>query len=316
MEDHLTLCSSIEEVSRDTGIGKDTLRVWERRYGFPEPMRNSQGERSYPEAQQRRLRIICRLLDRGYRPGKVVTLPLEQLALLDNQPQKNDTHLESSVIEPLLRIARSGQASELKRTLEQLLERQGPHQFILATVAPLLQQTGTAWANGQLPIYVEHLISHQLSSVLNSACSSISLNTTSPRVLLTTVPGEPHSIGLAMVELLLRLEGFAPLSLGVETPVDQIIAACLDLQPQALALSFSALQKRPAVIAALQELSNKIPESVVLLAGGRGVEKLRSLPERIRIVKKLEQLRSSLPVIPEVSAKEVAAEVGSPINSV
>jgi hypothetical protein len=27
----------IAEVERDTGIGKDTLRVWERRYQFPQP---------------------------------------------------------------------------------------------------------------------------------------------------------------------------------------------------------------------------------------------------------------------------------------
>jgi DNA-binding transcriptional MerR regulator len=39
---------SIAAVERDTGIGKDTLRVWERRYGFPQPGRDSFGERSYP----------------------------------------------------------------------------------------------------------------------------------------------------------------------------------------------------------------------------------------------------------------------------
>ncbi|MBK8767339.1 MAG: MerR family transcriptional regulator, partial [Burkholderiaceae bacterium] len=28
---------SISAVERDTGLSKDTLRVWERRYGFPLP---------------------------------------------------------------------------------------------------------------------------------------------------------------------------------------------------------------------------------------------------------------------------------------
>jgi DNA-binding transcriptional MerR regulator len=31
---------SIGVIERDTGIGRDTLRVWERRYGFPDPVRN------------------------------------------------------------------------------------------------------------------------------------------------------------------------------------------------------------------------------------------------------------------------------------
>ena len=42
---------SIAEVERETGLAKDTLRVWERRYGFPVPSRDAAGERAYPLAQ-------------------------------------------------------------------------------------------------------------------------------------------------------------------------------------------------------------------------------------------------------------------------
>ena len=33
---------TIADVERDTGLSKDTLRVWERRYGFPLPLRDAQ----------------------------------------------------------------------------------------------------------------------------------------------------------------------------------------------------------------------------------------------------------------------------------
>ena len=69
----------IGDSERDTGIGRDMLRVWERRYGFPDPLRNTKGERVYPERQLRRLQRIRRLLDRGMRPGKL--LPLSEDAL-------------------------------------------------------------------------------------------------------------------------------------------------------------------------------------------------------------------------------------------
>jgi len=42
---------NISAVERDTGLGKDTLRVWERRYGFPQPTRDDNGERVYPAEQ-------------------------------------------------------------------------------------------------------------------------------------------------------------------------------------------------------------------------------------------------------------------------
>ena len=66
---------TIADVERDTGLSKDTLRVWERRYGFPLPLRDAQGERRYDDDQLLRLRHIRRLLDAGHRPGRVVPLP-------------------------------------------------------------------------------------------------------------------------------------------------------------------------------------------------------------------------------------------------
>lgn len=41
----------ISVVERETGIPKDLLRMWERRYGFPEPARDAQGDRVYPREQ-------------------------------------------------------------------------------------------------------------------------------------------------------------------------------------------------------------------------------------------------------------------------
>ena len=38
---------SIAAVERDTGLSKDTLRVWERRYNFPQPGRDAHGERLF-----------------------------------------------------------------------------------------------------------------------------------------------------------------------------------------------------------------------------------------------------------------------------
>ncbi|MGA0089539.1 MAG: MerR family transcriptional regulator, partial [Burkholderiaceae bacterium] len=78
---------SIAAVERDTGLSKDTLRVWERRYGFPNPERDHFGERIYSIDQVDRLRAIRRLMDAGYRPGKIIGLSLEDLqALAESVP--------------------------------------------------------------------------------------------------------------------------------------------------------------------------------------------------------------------------------------
>src|SRR5579883_3237786 len=70
---------SIAVVERETGLSKDTLRVWERRYGFPIPARNRHGERVYAEEQVVKLRVLSRLLDLGFRPGQIVHRSLSEL---------------------------------------------------------------------------------------------------------------------------------------------------------------------------------------------------------------------------------------------
>ena len=72
----------IGAVESETGISKDTLRVWERRYGFPKPLRDANGERTYPLDQLVRLRSIRRLIDSGLRPGVVLRSSESELAEL------------------------------------------------------------------------------------------------------------------------------------------------------------------------------------------------------------------------------------------
>ena len=72
----------ITAVEQETGISKDTLRVWERRYGYPRPGRDPHGERAYPPEQVEVLRRIRRLMDQGARPGRIFAQGVEALEAL------------------------------------------------------------------------------------------------------------------------------------------------------------------------------------------------------------------------------------------
>ena len=61
--------ASIRVVANRTGIAADTLRVWERRYGFPKPERRPGGSRIYSEDDIARLRLLARALEAGFRPS-------------------------------------------------------------------------------------------------------------------------------------------------------------------------------------------------------------------------------------------------------
>src|SRR5207247_8305826 len=76
------LLLNISAVERETGLSKDVLRMWERRYGFPKPRRDDSGERQYSVSEVSKLRTIKRLMDVGTRPGKIIGLSAAELNAL------------------------------------------------------------------------------------------------------------------------------------------------------------------------------------------------------------------------------------------
>ena len=76
---------SIGAISKATNIPVNTLRTWERRYGFPIPARTSGGHRLYEPTVIRHLRLVVRALRQGHRPSQVLKQDVADLASLLNQ---------------------------------------------------------------------------------------------------------------------------------------------------------------------------------------------------------------------------------------
>lgn len=288
---------SIAAVERDTGLSKDTLRVWERRYGFPNPERDHFGERIYSIDQVDRLRAIRRLMDVGYRPGKIIGLSLVDLqALAESVPQAAPIASEDQAadLDQLMNVLKSHEIEDLRRQLSQRVLRLGLARFVTELVAPLTERVGDTWARGQLEIYEEHLFTESMQVVLRNAISTIPQPGNRPRVLLTTFPSEPHGMGLLMVEALLALEGCRCFSLGVQTPVWDIVLAAQAQDIDLVVLSFSPVMNPTLVVDGLTELRAKLPKSVEIWAGGRCPVLSRRAPDGIRVVTEFAELTKSV----------------------
>ena len=288
---------SIAAVERDTGLSKDTLRVWERRYGFPNPERDHFGERIYSIDQVDRLRAIRRLMDIGYRPGKIIGLSLEDLQALAesvSQPVPIASEDQAADLDQFMNVLKSHEIEDLRRQLSQRVLRLGLARFVSELVAPLTEKVGDTWARGQLEIYEEHLFTESMQVVLRNAISTIPQPGSRPRVLLTTFPSEPHGMGLLMVEALLALEGCRCFSLGVQTPVWEIVLAAQAQDIDLVVLSFSPVMNPTLVIDGLTELRAKLPKSVEIWAGGRCPVLSRRAPDGIRVVTEFSDLTKSV----------------------
>jgi len=268
----------IEEVARDTGIGKDTLRVWERRYGFPNPQRSKQGERGYTTEQVVRLHKIRCLLDQGFRPGKVVALADEQLQALSHRTNENGD--QSSY---LLHYVYSDDPDLLHQELTANLEQLDLESFVIEIVAPLTKAIGDAWAFGDLPIYAEHQATQVIQRTLIKAISEIAFIGNPKRAILTTIAGERHQLGLLMAEAILASRGIKTINLGTETPLTEIPQAAHHYSADIVAISFSQIQSRTVVVESLQALCSQLPLSIQVLTGGQSIRHYKRLPGRVQV---------------------------------
>jgi methylmalonyl-CoA mutase cobalamin-binding subunit len=268
---------SIAAVERDTGLTKDTLRVWERRYGFPNPGRDGFGERLYPIDQVDKLRVLRRLMDAGHRPGKLIHLPMHALLLLGRQErlpasaapaQTAAASVTAPDVSEFLALIRSRQPEVLRRSLAQALLRLGLERFVFDVAAPLTRLIGEVWPRDELESFDERLSIESLQTVMRGALASISSPGAPPTVMLTTVPGEPHGLGLLMTESLLSLQGCRCLSLGVQTPLWDAVLAARAHRADVLALSFSSALNAAQVVDSLAELREMLPATIGIWAGG------------------------------------------------
>ena len=281
---------SIGVVERDTGIGRDTLRVWERRYGFPSPMRNDKGERIYSEQQLRRLQRIRRLMDQGLRPGKLLPLGDAGLDELELSLKGNGDSGPDLKIKPLFDAVKTLDGDELQYQLGKQYDHLGMTAFITEIVTPLLKLVGNAWARGDLQIFQEHYLSQQLIHFLNVKIATLQGKEIRPRILLATLPGEEHSLGLLMLSALLCAKGVTCINLGAQVPMDQIHQAVQHHKITVVALTFSAAYQYSSIRSHLLELKDLLGDEVDVWTGGEGVRRLRKLPSGVTKFTSLEHL--------------------------
>jgi len=295
LEDPLHMTLSIAAVERDTGIGKDTLRVWERRYGFPRPGRDANDERTYPMAQVEQLRVIKRLLDQGHRPGRVVSQTLAVLQQLSRgEAGVQAVHLTQTTpakqvpakLQHYLTLLQSQDDEGIRVALHQALSTLGLQGFVTDVVAPLTHWVGEFWAQGDLAVHQEHLYTECVGTLMRQAIAAIPrvAQGAGPKVLLTTFPQEAHGLGLLMVESVLALQGCHCLSLGTQTPVRDIAQAAVAHKVDVVALSFSANMNPNHVVDGLAELKALLPKEVAIWAGGSAPALRRRHIEGVRVL--------------------------------
>lgn len=273
----------LASISQETGIAKEVLRKWETRYGFPVPLRDSSGHRVFTADQVSRLKLIKQLMNSGLRPGHLVPLDEASLIKLAGASQtESDLPLPlSPELQHLMTSLPFRDPVLLRVTLKSEIERTGLEQFLLNSMPALSQFVGEAWANKVISVSDEHLYAEIMQNLLRAEIAKLVPVKTGPRILLTTLTGELHTLGLLMLEASFTPHGGRCVSLGAQLPLSDIVIAIETHKAEIVCLSFSAVFPKKTIIPLLKKLRILVPSEVEIWVGGVGSLALERSPRGI-----------------------------------
>ncbi len=280
----MSYLATSSDVESATGFGKDLLRKWRQRYGFPLPEATAAGRVKYSRATISRLLLIKRLLEDGFRPAQVVgKTPLELNGLRQVFAAVVPAPSLNGSTSRLMKRVKEADFAGLERLL--LLDRAKGTltEFILNTVAPLIIGVGEAWKRGEIEIFHEHLCTGIIARTLHAEILSTKPKRGFPRILLAPPPEESHVLGLLMAEAVFADQGAKTLSAGENISLNTLRAAAVSCKVDVVALSFSFAFVARRIRPTLVHLRQLLPADIEVWAGGAGMMILQRPPKGVRV---------------------------------
>jgi methanogenic corrinoid protein MtbC1 len=271
------------------GLLPVTLRAWERRYNFLNPVRGNQGYRMYSENDLQTLRWVKQQIDSGMSVSRVVE-HLNDMRQKGQDPvtnHKNGLSENSMAFDSLSRQLFNAvtkfdadSANELMRrafsiyTVDEVLTR---------IAKPTLIEIGLAWKRGELPIACEHFASQFFMQRLISMLSTSMPPSQKPVIIAAGAPGEEHQIGLLMIVVMLRWRGWDIRYLGSNLALEKLPEALAPINPRMLLFSATTEETARSVLKIEPEMKRFGDRQPLLVLGGQGFTRVK-IPASLKAI--------------------------------
>ena len=128
---------------------------------------------------------------------------------------------------------------QIRALLHKYLGQLGWRLFLVQAVSPLLDRVGIAWADNTIGAHHEHLLSEVLEDFLRKLRQEFHILPGRGKVLLCTLPGERHRLGLLMAAPACAAYGARTELLGVDLPLNRVAQAAKIMRVDRVAVSLS-----------------------------------------------------------------------------
>ncbi|MEO9169823.1 MAG: B12-binding domain-containing protein [Candidatus Baltobacteraceae bacterium] len=264
----------IAAVARRTGLSTDTIRAWERRYSFVQPLRSASGIRVYSEGDVARLELARAAVSLGHPIRRVAQLSDSDLrSLIETVARPSGRRgLRSAAtraaIEEMLDAIRDYDLNRAESLLNSAALLFPAMDLVVEILTPLMHEIGALWEERALSIAQEHFASNLIRSLLGSMMRLRPPNG-NETMLFFTPPGEAHEFGILFAACIASLHGIRALVLGANIPASEVARVARRVAPTRLVVGLVYADNVALHAQYLAELRKEIPDHIRITLGGK-----------------------------------------------
>jgi DNA-binding transcriptional MerR regulator/methylmalonyl-CoA mutase cobalamin-binding subunit len=278
----------IEVAARRTGLSKDVLRAWERRYGVVNPARTESGRRLYSDHDILKLRLLRQATGSGRTIGSLVSHSTGELEVLVEEDQLESVErpgasedASDSARQDLLRAHREEclaairvfDDERLKAALSRAMISLRPVDLIDYMISPLMRDIGEMWSRDRLDSGHERLATNAVRATLRDVIGMLhNPDPAAPELIVATPSGQYHEIGAMLAAATASTANWHVTHLGSHIPAEDIAQAAMRRSARAVALSIVYPEDDEQLPAGLVKLWNLLPADVPIIVGGAAAD--------------------------------------------
>lgn len=288
----------IRTVAEMTGIPRNTLIAWERRYGFIRPERHPNGYRSYSEDDVEKLRRVQNAMHAGLKISEAVALLKRESETRElSFASEGRSYLDDGYEGVVFKLT-DALVSYRREEAESILVQLAPVSFsqrLHRVFFPVLRRIGDLWADGTVTIAQEHYASAILRTHMAAVLIGIgSAGRAAQHAACTTFVGDMHELAALALAIQLSLEGRRVSYLGANLPGEEVVAFCLTQNVRLLCVSVIRKPEPASMKSYLKEVEKLAKNGIRVVIGGSKLASMNlKAKEGIEIVPNWEDFDST-----------------------
>jgi excisionase family DNA binding protein len=138
-------------------------------------------------------------------------------------------------------------AGAIGEAMRRARRRKGSWYAVVEEIVAAVSEIGAMWEAGECRVYQEHAASEALKRAIHLCLAKQTVTADQGLAVLFTVPGERHSLGLSLAQLVVADAGWDILWLGDGPPEAELVLLVEDRRPDLLVASCSGSSPRGGV---------------------------------------------------------------------